>query len=492
MSTPKPARASTPATASRLGSASPPMPLDDHDAFPVRPRADTEPIAAHTARGRKKSEAHARKVDRVATQLRHRRGTAPLSRQKRVVSHQVPKVHDKKHTDEKVNLLDLDEVIEVDPERRICIAEPGVPFCKVVNHTLPLGFVPIVVPELETITIGGAVAGCSIESMSYRYGGFHDTCLEYEIVTAQGDVLTCTPENEHQLIFQMMHGSFGTVGILTRLVFHLVPAKPYVHLRHEHHGSIDSYLDSIWSHYVRQDVDFMDGIIHSPTQLSLCVGDFVDFAPYTNRYDWLKVYYQSTAPRREDYLKTPHYFYRYDQGVTNVHPKSFVGRLLLGRFLGSSEILRLAEKLRWLLLNDDRPDVTVDTFLPFSRLADFLRWYAEDFGHFPLWCVPYRRVHDYEWLADSFWKGMDDELMVDIAIYGMKQRGETNYYRLMEQKLQELNGIKTLISYNYYPEDEFWTIFHRENFAAVKAITDPNNIFRDLYEKTCKAAMGKS
>ena len=427
---------------------------------------------------------------RVAEQLRRRKSTAPLSRQKRVVSHQVPKVHDKKHTDEKIDLLDFDEVIEIDPERRICIAEPGVPFCKLVDQTLPLGFVPIVVPELKTITIGGAVAGCSIESMSYVHGGFHDTCLEYEIITAKGEVLTCTPDNEHSLIFQMMHGSFGTVGILSRLVFRLIPAKPFVHLRHETHTSIDSYLASIWSHFERRDVDFMDGIIHSPSHLVLCVGDFVDSAPYTNRYDWLKVYYQSTAERREDYLKTPHYFFRYDHGVTNVHPKSFLGRLLFGKFLGSSQILRLAEKLRWLLLSDDRPDVTVDTFLPFSRLKEFLEWYAKDFGHFPLWCVPYRRVHDYEWLADSFWAKINDTLMVDIAIYGMKQRGETNYYRLMEEKLQELDGIKTLISYNYYTEDEFWQIFNRQNYDAVKAITDPDNIFRNLYEKTCRAAMG--
>ncbi len=451
----------------------------------------TEPFRPNTAEGAGQDAKHTRKVARVAEMLRRRKSTAPLSRQKRVVSHQVPKVHDKKHTDEKVDLLDLDEVIEVDPERRICIAEAGVPFCKLVDHTLPLGLVPIVVPELKTITIGGAVAGCSIESMSFQYGGFHDTCLEYEIITAKGDVLTCTPNNEHSLIFQMMHGSFGTVGILSRLVFRLIPAKPFVHLRHEKHTSIDSYLEAIWSHYQHQDVDFMDGIIHSNSQLSLCVGDFVDSAPYTNRYDWLKVYYQSTATRHEDYLKTPHYFFRYDQGVTNVHPKSFLGRLLFGKFLGSTEILRLAEKLRWLLLSDDRPDVTVDTFLPFSRLKEFLEWYAEDFGHFPLWCVPYRRVHDYEWLVDGFWDGMDDELMVDIAIYGMKQRGETNYYRLMEEKLKQLNGVKTLISYNYYEKEEFWEIFNRENFEAVKAITDPDNIFRDLYEKTCRAAMGR-
>jgi FAD/FMN-containing dehydrogenase len=447
-------------------------------------------LQPNTPEGEALGARHAQKVARVSEQLRRRKSTAPLSRQKRVVSHQVPKVHDKKQTDEKVDLLDFDEVIEIDPVRRICIAEPGVPFCKLVDRTLPLGFVPIVVPELKTITIGGAVAGCSIESMSYIHGGFHDTCLEYEIITAKGEVLTCTPDNEHSLIFQMMHGSFGTVGILSRLVFRLIPAKPFVHLRHETHTSIDSYMASIWSHYERRDVDFMDGIIHSPSHLVLCVGDFTDSAPYTNRYDWLKVYYQSTAQRREDYLKTPHYFFRYDQGVTNVHPKSFIGRLLLGKFLGSSQILRLAGKLRWLLLSDNRPDVTVDTFLPFSRLKEFLEWYAKDFGHFPLWVVPYARVHDYEWLTDSFWSKLSDKLMIDIAIYGMKQRGETNYYRLMEEKLQELGGIKTLISYNYYKEDEFWKIFNRKNYDAVKAITDPDNIFRNLYEKTCRAAMG--
>jgi hypothetical protein len=450
-----------------------------------------EPHRPTTAEGRERDAAHARKVARVAQQLRNRKSRAPLSRQKRIVSHQVPKVHDRKYEDEKVDLNDLDEVIEIDPERRLCIAEPGVPFCRIVERTLPFGLVPIVVPELKTITIGGAVAGCSIESMSYKHGGFHDTCLEYEIITAKGDVLTCTPDNEHSLIFQMMHGSFGTVGILSRLVFRLTPAKPFVRLRHEHHTSIDSYIESIERHYARQDVELMDGIIHSNEHLVLCVGDFVDAAPYTNRYDWLKVYYQSTAERGEDYLATTDYFYRYDRGVTNVHPKSFLGRLLLGRFLGSSEILRLAEKLRWLLLSDERPMVTVDTFLPVSRLKEFLEWYAAVYPHFPLWCVPYKRVHDYEWMADDFWKGMKDELLIDIAIYGGTQPPGRNIYRELEEKLKELNGIKTLISYNYYGEDEFWGIFNRRNFETVKAITDPDNIFRNLYEKTCKAAMGK-
>ena len=82
-------------------------------------------------------------------------------------------------------------------------------------------------------------------------------------------------------------------------------------------------------------------------------------------------------------------------------------------------------------------------------------------------------------------------MFLDLAIYGMRQRGPRNYHRMMEEKLRELGGIKTLIAHNYYPEDEFWTIWNKANYDAVKRIVDPENVFRDLYTKTCKAVMGK-
>lgn len=129
-------------------------------------------------------------------------------------------------------------------------------------------------------------------------------------------------------------------------------------------------------------------------------------------------------------------------------------------------------------------------FVPFSKVPEFLAWYEKEMGHFPLWCVPYRRVRDYEWLTEQYWAGVKDDLFLDLAIYGMKQTGDKNYHRMMEEKLRELGGIKTLIAHNYYGKDEFWTIWNKRNYDAVKAITDPDNVFRDLYEKTCRAAMG--
>lgn len=432
---------------------------------------------------------HTAKVRRIAASLRARTSRTPLSLRKKAPSHVVPKARDRKRTDEKIDIGDLDQILHIDPVRRICVAESGVTFVDLVAATMRHGLVPMVVPELETITIGGAVSGCSIESSSFRFGGFHDTCLEYELITGRGDVLVCTPDNENSLVFQMIHGAFGTLGILSKLTFKLVPCSPFVKVTYEKYARLADYKAAMTRHAEACDLDFMDGIIHSPTEYVLCAGRYVESAPYTNRYDWTKVYWQSTSTRTEDHLRTRDYLFRYDRGVTNVHPKSWIGRLFLGKLLGSTELLRLADRFHF-LLGDERPTITLDVFIPFSKVDEFFEWYGETFKFFPLWCVPYKRIRDYEWLTPEFYAHANDDLFVDLAIYGMKQRGELNYHALMEQKLLELGGMKTLISHNYYEENTFWRTWNKKNYDEVKAITDPDNVFRDLYTKTCKAAMG--
>jgi FAD/FMN-containing dehydrogenase len=454
-----------------------------------RRQRERRTVASETMTFRESEEQHAGKVARIAAQLRARKSTRPVSLRKRAVSHVVPKRSDRRLTDEKIDISDLTTILDVDPHKRVCVAEPGVTFFDLVAATMRHGLVPIVVPELKTITVGGAVSGCSIESMSFRYGGFHDTCLEYEVITASGEVLVCTPDNENKLVFEMMHGSFGTLGILSKLTFRLVPAKPFVHVTYEKYGSVREYMDAIRARAADPDIDFMDGIVHSPAECVLSIGRFVDYAPYANQYYWTKVYYRTTRERTEDYLRTPDYFWRYDTGVTNPTPKSAIGRLFLGKVLGSSQLLRLAQKLPF-LLSAKRPNVTLDVFVPLRKMDEFLSWYEREFQYFPLWCVPYRRVKDYAWVQEKWYEGVQDDMFVDLAIYGMKQRGDRNYYKLMEEELMEIGGIKTLISHNYYSEEDFWKTWNKAHYDQVKARTDPHNIFRDLYTKTCKAAMG--
>jgi len=397
---------------------------------------------------------HDMKVNRIVNQLKQREKTTYLKLRKKTVSHMVPKPHSKTYDDERLDISDFDDIIAIDPLKMICIAEPGVTFEKLVKETMKYNLVPKEVSEFKTITIGGAVAGCSIESMSYQYGGFHDSCLEYEIVSANGEVLICTPDNENSLIFQMIHGTFGTLGIITKLTFKLLPSKPFVKVVYKRYETLNDYKQAIWDHFEKRDIDFMDGMIHNPNLFVLSIGEFVDEAPYTHNYDWTRVYHESTAKLKEDYLSTPDYFFRYNKGVTNVYPKTPFFRLLFGRLINSNTVLRLATSLRKFISPDIIP-ITLDTFIPFSKIDTFFEWYVTEIDHFPLWCVPYRIVHKYEWIADEFLEHVNDDLFLDIALYGMHRDNPEHYYRIIEKKLIEINAIKTLISTNLYSKEEF-------------------------------------
>jgi FAD/FMN-containing dehydrogenase len=55
--------------------------------------------------------------------------------------------------------------------------------------------------------------------------------------------------------------------------------------------------------------------------------------------------------------------------------------------------------------------------------------------------------------------------------------------RKIERKVAELSGIKSLYSDSYYTEDEFWSAYDRDAYAALKARYDPAHALPDLYAK---------
>src|SRR6188768_1975493 len=63
-----------------------------------------------------------------------------------------------------------------------------------VEATLPKGVMPAVVPQLKTITVGGALAGVGIEATSFRHGLVHDTVLEFDVLLPHGEIVSVTPE----------------------------------------------------------------------------------------------------------------------------------------------------------------------------------------------------------------------------------------------------------------------------------------------------------
>ena len=87
----------------------------------------------------------------------------------------------------------LDGVLSIDAAAMTADVAGMCTYENLVAATLPLDLSPMVVPQLKTITIGGAVTGLGIESSSFRNGLVHESVLELDILTGAGEIVTAPP-----------------------------------------------------------------------------------------------------------------------------------------------------------------------------------------------------------------------------------------------------------------------------------------------------------
>src|ERR1700731_4481307 len=135
----------------------------------------------------------------------------------------------------------LTNVISVDPDARTADVAGMCTYEDLVAATRPYGLSPLVVPQLKTITLGGAVTGLGIESTSFRNGLPHESVLEMDILTGKGDVLTVSRDLCSDL-FEAFPNSYGTLGYSVRLRIELEPLLPFVALRHMRFNSLPAMI----------------------------------------------------------------------------------------------------------------------------------------------------------------------------------------------------------------------------------------------------------
>src|SRR6476661_4541731 len=126
----------------------------------------------------------------------------------------------------------LDGVIEVDAGARVAEVQGMCTYEDLVDATLPHGLMPLVVPQLRTITLGGAVSGLGIESTSFRSGLPHESVVEMDVFTGAGEVVVARPDGEHEDLFRTFPNSYGSLGYALSLTIELEPVQPFVALQH--------------------------------------------------------------------------------------------------------------------------------------------------------------------------------------------------------------------------------------------------------------------
>ena len=408
-----------------------------------------------------------------------------------------------------LDVTSFDGVLEVDPESRTAEVQGMTTYEHLVEATLPYGLMPMCVPQLRTITLGGAVTGMGIESGSFRMGVPHESVLEMDILTGNGDVITATPTNEHKDLFFAFPNSYGSLGYALRIKIELEPTKPYVHLRHIRFDTAQDLADAI-DHVVAKHewdgarVDFCDGTVFGPNEQYLTLGELVDDFPRgltPSYYMGMNIYYRSIQERDQDILTIHDYLWRWDTDwfwcsrafgtqkplVRRFWPKQKLRSDVYWKLIAFDRKTKFSRRLDATLRRPEREQVVQDIEVPANRLAEFLEFFHDEVRIEPVWVCPLKQrdpnvtwpLYEFEpevtYVNVGFWS------TVPLPDGVHPEDGAVN--RRIEAKVTELDGRKSLYSTAFYKRDEFYSIYGGDVYESVKSKYDKDGRLLGLYEK---------
>jgi len=128
--------------------------------------------------------------------------------------------------------------------------------------------------------------------------------------------------------------------------------------------------------------------------------------------------------------------------------------------------------------------VIQDVDIPLARAAEFLEFYAREIALWPQWVCPIGPApHTGRFTLYPMKPGW----YINFGFWDVKRTREAyprgHFNRMIEKKVSELRGIKSLYSDSFFPEEEFRRTYGGEAYRALKKKYDPQGAFADLYAK---------
>ncbi len=392
-------------------------------------------------------------------------------------------------------------VIEVDGD--VAEVQGMCTYEHLVEATLAHGRMPLVVPQLRTITLGGAVSGLGIESTSFRNGLPHESVLEMDVMTGSGEIVTTTPGDD---LFDAFPNSYGSLGYATRLRIELEQVGAYVALRHVRFDDAASLAEAVARivnerEWAGERVDGLDGVAFTPGELYLTLARWTDEPGPTSDYTGQQVYYRSLQQHPTDRLTMHDYLWRWDTDwfwcsrafgaqhplVRRVWPRRLRRSDVYWRLVALDRRLGIADRLDRRAGRPQGERVVQDVEVPVTRLAEFLEWFDREVGMRPVWLCPLRLRRGG---ADRPWPGYPlttGTTYVNVGFWGVVNVGpdapQSPRNRAIEQKVTELGGHKSLYSEAFYEREEFDRLYNGAHLARVKALHDPDDRLTALYDK---------
>ena len=398
----------------------------------------------------------------------------------------------------------LDGVIGVDLAARTADVQGMCTYERLVDATLAHGLMPLVVPQLKTITLGGAVTGLGIESSSLRNGLPHESVLEMDVFTGDGQIVTAS-RSENADLFYAFPNSYGSLGYAVRLRIELEPVRPYVALRHLRFSELDELSEAVGRigaerSWAGEPVDFLDGVVFGPGEAYLTLGCWQPSAGAEGASDYTGagIYYRSIRERRSDCLTVHDYLWRWDTDwfwcssafgaqnplVRRLWPAKYRRSDVYHRIVGLENRYGVAARIDGWRGRPARERVVQDVEMPLASTAAFLRWFADHVPMSPVWLCPLRLRDGVRW---PLYPLEPEQIYVNVGFWGSvpiapgAADGDMN--RLIESAVADHGGHKSLYSDAYYDRETFDAAYGGQAYPAVKDRYDPGHRLTGLYEK---------
>jgi FAD/FMN-containing dehydrogenase len=289
-----------------------------------------------------------------------------------------------------------------------------------------------------------------------------------------------------------------------RLRLELEEVQPYLHLRHLRFQSAGALIETLGEVCERAEqggerVDFIDGVVFSPTEAYLTLAGWTGSAPYTSDYTHTEIYYRSVQSRREDWLTVRDYLWRWDTdwfwcSRAFMAQHRWARRLAGPRFLRSDVYWRIKAfedrhhvkaKIDALLGRPDREYVVQDVELPVENLEEFVTGFLHVVPIAPIWLCPLRqRRPDDTW---QLYRLDPSALYVNVGFWSSVAlahgMAHDHHNRWVEAEVDRLDGRKSLYSTVFYGKDHFWELYNGPVYSRLKERYDPSARLADLYAK---------
>lgn len=397
----------------------------------------------------------------------------------------------------------LTGVVAVDADNKTADVAGMCTYEDLVAATLPYGLSPLVVPQLKTITLGGAVTGLGIESASFRNGLPHESVREMDILTGSGDVVTAS-RDQHADLFRAFPNSYGTLGYSVRLRIELETVKPFVtlkHLRFHTLAGLVAEMDRIvdTGGYDGQPVDYLDGVVFSADESYLCLGMQTATPGPVSDYTGQDIYYRSIQHAdgvKDDRLTIHDYLWRWDTDwfwcsrafgaqdpkLRRLWPRRYRRSSFYWKLIGYDQKFNIADRIEARHGRPPRERVVQDVEVPIEGTEEFVSWFLNNVPIEPIWLCPLRLRDPDGW---PLYPLRAEHTYVNIGFWSSVPVGNAEGYtnRLIEQKISDLNGHKSLYSDSFYGREEFDDLYGGETYKTVKKIYDPDSRLLDLYAK---------